>query len=118
MVHPPFKPLLKKTYWNWLSATARNVTVFSKHFTDRLEPHAGMLRTPAKSGLFGVGDCLLRHAMAMACHAPGSIVVKNRWQDDVGPAEHAGQSTKHDDVLCHFRAAARTPFPSHRLASP
>jgi hypothetical protein len=38
-------------------------------------------------------------AIAMAGHGPRSTLVKNQCPDDAGPAEHAGQSAKDDDVF-------------------
>src|ERR1700730_950433 len=32
-----------------------------------------------------------------------STVVINQRQDDVGPAEHGGQTAQHDNILCHVR---------------
>jgi hypothetical protein len=59
MVHPPFQPLLKKSYWNLLSGIARNVTLFLNSFYRIARTRIGKRRTVVNAGRFRICDWLV-----------------------------------------------------------
>src|SRR5258708_40039977 len=71
MVHPAFRPLLKKNYWNLLSRNSRNVSVlFEFHLPNGLRDISEHRERRPRSIAARWG----------ACHLPRSTVVVNEAQ--------------------------------------
>src|SRR5258708_25287761 len=72
MVHPAFRPLLKKNYWNLLSRNSRNVSVlFEFHLPNGLRDISEHRERRRRSIA----------ARWCACHLPSSTVVVKQRQD-------------------------------------